>query len=334
MSESTSQAEGPARRNLVDKLLAGDRRALARIISIVEHAGPEGRAALVKLYPHTGRAQIVGVTGPPGAGKSTLVNELALELRRRGRTIAIVAVDPTSPFTGGSILGDRIRMQPLGGDSGVFIRSMASRGQLGGIARATGDVVKVFDAAGFDVIVVETIGAGQAEVEIAREAHTTVVVEVPGLGDDVQAIKAGILEVADIFVVNKADREGAESCRRQLQMMMRLGTPVPGAPGEGWEIPVLTAVATRGEGIGGVADALEGHWRFLHESGRFVERERERAVRELHAIVQNMALDFVRARVPRAQRDEIVAHIQRRALDPYTGAEQLLADALGVAGPT
>ncbi len=310
--------------DLIDRLLAGERRALARTISIVEHGGVDARAALRKLYPHTGRAHILGVTGPPGGGKSTLVNELALELRRRGRTVAIVAVDPTSPFTGGAILGDRIRMQPLGGDRGIFVRSMASRGELGGIARATGDVVKVFDAAGFDIVVVETVGAGQAEVEIAREAQTTLVVQVPGLGDDVQATKAGILEIADIFVVNKADREGADKTQRQLQMMLQLGD----APGEGWDIPIILTVATRGEGIGAVVDAIEGHRAYLQESGSLEQRERDRVGRELRMILQNMALDLVRERVPEEQRLRFVNQIQARAIDPYTAAEQLLGEAL------
>lgn len=316
--------------DLIDRLLAGEWRALARTISIVEHGGVDARAALRKLYPHTGRAHILGVTGPPGAGKSTLVNELALELRRRGRTVAIVAVDPTSPFTGGAILGDRIRMQPLGGDRGIFVRSMASRGELGGIAGATGDVVKVFDAAGFDIVVVETVGAGQAEVEIAREAQTTLVVQVPGLGDDVQATKAGILEIADIFVVNKADREGADKTQRQLQMMLQLGD----APGEGWDIPIILTVATRGEGVGAVVDAIEGHRAYLQESGSLEQRERDRVGRELRMILQNMALDFVRERVPEEQRLRFVDQIQARAIDPYTAAEQLLGDALGVVVPT
>ncbi len=316
--------------DLIDRLLAGEWRALARTISIVEHGGVHAGAALRKLYPHTGRAHILGVTGPPGAGKSTLVNELALELRRRGRTVAIVAVDPTSPFTGGAILGDRIRMQPLGGDRGIFVRSMASRGELGGIARATGDVVKVFDAAGFDIVVVETVGAGQAEVEIAREAQTTLVVQVPGLGDDVQATKAGILEIADIFVVNKADREGADKTQRQLQMMLQLGD----APGEGWDIPIILTVATRGEGIGAVVDAIEGHRAYLQESGSLEQRERDRVGRELRMILQNMALDLVRERVPEEQRLRFVDQIQARAIDPYTAAEQLLGDALGVVVPT
>ena len=315
---------------LIDQMLSGDRRALARTISIVEDGGAGARAALARLYPHTGRAHVLGVTGPPGAGKSTLVNELALELRRRGHTVAIIAVDPTSPFTGGAILGDRIRMQPLGGDQGIFVRSMASRGQLGGIARATGDIVKVFDAAGFDYVIVETVGAGQAEVEIAREAHTTIVVEVPGLGDDVQAIKAGILEIADLFVVNKADRDGAEKVRRQLQMMLHLGGP----PREGWSVPILMAVATRGTGIPDIVDTVEQHRVHLAESGHLQERERGRVVRELRMILQNMALDLIRARVPQERRLELVERIQSRAIDPYSAAEELLGDALGVVGTT
>ena len=316
--------------SLTDQALGGSRRALARLISVVEHGGPAARAALVKLYGRTGRAHIVGVTGPPGAGKSTLVNELALELRRRQRTVAIVAVDPTSPFTGGAVLGDRIRMQPLGGDDGVFVRSMASRGQLGGVARATGDVVKVFDAAGFDVVIVETIGAGQAEVEIAREAHTVVVVEVPGLGDDVQTIKAGILEIADLFVVNKADRDGADRLQRDLRHMLQLGGP----PREEWAVPILPTVATRGEGVAAVVDAFERHHRHLEQSGYLQARGRARVVRELRAILRQMALDLVDERVPPEERDRIVDQIQARVEDPYTAAEQLLGDALGVSGPT
>ena len=315
---------------LIDRLLAGERRALARAISIVEHGGEHARAVLRSLYPYTGHAHVLGVTGAPGTGKSTLVNELALELRRRGRTVAIIAVDPTSPFTGGAILGDRIRMQPLGNDSGIFVRSMASRGQLGGIARATGDVVKVFDAAGFDFVIVETVGAGQAEVEVAREAHTTVVVEVPGLGDDVQAIKAGILEIADIFVVNKADHAGADTCRRQLQMMLQLGAPRR----EGWKVPIIATVATRGENIGEVVDTIQRHWAYLQASGCLQERERGRVMREVRMILQNMALDMVQERVPEERQLLLIERIQARALDPYTAAEQLLGDALGVVGPT
>lgn len=312
---------------LLDQMRNGDRRALSRLVTIVENGGAAGHEALAKVYRFTGSAHIIGVTGPPGAGKSTLVNGLALEYRRRDQRVAIIAVDPTSPFSGGAILGDRIRMQDLGHDTSIFVRSMASRGQLGGLARATGDVVKVLDAAGFDKIIIETVGAGQAEVEIAREAHTTVVVEVPGLGDDVQAIKAGILEIADVFVVNKADREGADKTRRHLEMMMQLGA----APREGWRVPIVMAVATEGQGTGEAVDQIEGHWQHLHQHGHFGQRERERVIRELRAVLQEMALDLIRERVPPEQRDAIINQIQARATDPYTAAERMLQDALGVA---
>lgn len=311
---------------LIDQMRTGDRRALSRLISIVEQGDTLSRSALAKLYQYTGQAHIIGVTGPPGAGKSTLVNELVLELRRRDQSVAVLAIDPTSPFSGGAILGDRIRMQPLGHDPSIFVRSMASRGQLGGLARATGDVVKVLDAAGFQKIIVETIGAGQAEVEIAREAHTTVVVEVPGLGDDVQAIKAGILEIADVFAVNKADREDAQKTQRHLQAMMQLG----GEPREGWHVPILMTVATKGQGIPDTIDAIDAHWQHLHNNGYFAAREQQRVSREFGAILQQLALDRVRERVPEEQYQMVMNQIQAREADPYTAAERMLVDALGV----
>lgn len=315
---------------LVDRLLSGDRRALSRIVTIVENGGPDARRAVAALYPHTGRAQIVGVTGPPGAGKSTLVNQLALELRRRGRRLAVLAVDPTSPFSGGAILGDRIRMAELTADPDVFVRSMATRGQLGGIARATGDVVKVLDAAGFELVLVETVGAGQAEVEIASEADTTLVVEVPGLGDDVQAIKAGILEIADIFVVNKADRQGAAETRRHLQTMLQLGGP----PRDGWSVPILMTVAANGQGVPELADNVAAHWKHLCSSGSRAVREQRRIERELERLLRGMALALVHERVAEQQYEAVVARVQARAVDPYAAAERMLADALGVAEPT
>ena len=309
--------------DLADLLLSGNRRALARGITIVETGGAPARELLSAVYPRTGSAHIVGVTGSPGAGKSTLVNALALHWRRAGKTIGIIAVDPTSPFTGGAILGDRIRMQPLGGDAGIFVRSMASRGRLGGIARATGDAIDLLDAAGFDIVIVETVGAGQGEVEIASAAHTTVVIEAPGMGDDVQAIKAGILEIADVFVVNKADREGADATIRQLRVMLNLG----GRSRAGWMPPILPAVALRDEGTAAIAAEVERHLAYLRAEGQLAEHEQTRAAREFQLIVQESALERIRARLGEADWDALVGRIARREIDPYTATEELLADA-------
>ncbi len=345
MSEPADRSET----DLVEGVLAGQRRAIARTISLVENDGAEAQATLATLHPHTGRAHIVGVTGPPGSGKSTLVNTLALHFRqgsdeRLPRTVGILAVDPTSPFSGGAILGDRIRMRDLAGDPGIFIRSMASRGNLGGLAWATADAVKVLDAAGFDLVIVETVGAGQAEVDIARAAHTTVVVEVPGLGDDVQAIKAGILEIADIFAVNKADLEGADHAVMALRMMldldMRPGQAVMhhgrlmevagnrefGESASRWRPPIYKTVATRREGIAALAAAIDAHRAYLEESGRLERRQRARAAAELETIIQQESLRRVLARTAREDLDVLLERIARRELDPYTASQQLLQD--------
>lgn len=302
-------------------LLAGNRRALARAITQAETGGPQARALMSSVFRHTGRAHIVGITGAPGAGKSSLVSALAQRWRNASKTVGIIAVDPTSPFSGGAILGDRIRMQPLGGDPGIFIRSMASRGRLGGVARATGDAVALLDAAGFDVVIIETVGAGQSEVEIASTAHTTVVIEVPGMGDDVQAIKAGILEIADVFVVNKADRDGAEETARLLRMMLQLG----GAR-SGWTPPVVKAVAIRNNGIDETVEAVERHFAHLNHSGDLARRQRTRAEREFTAILQEAALERVRRQVDAAAWDALVDEVAQRTADPYTAAERLLQD--------
>src|SRR5579864_5187729 len=253
MTTPDSSRPAPASQDLVDRLLAGDRRALARVVTLIENGAPQARQMLARLHTQGGHAHIVGFTGSPGAGKSTLVMQLARELRRREQRIAIIAVDPSSPFTGGAILGDRIRMQELAGDPNVFIRSMASRGSVGGLAAATRDAVRALDAAGFDTIIVETVGAGQAEVEIVRAAQTVVVVTVPGMGDDIQAIKAGILEIADIFDVNKADRPGADQTAAELRMLMSLDSE---RKQKAWRVPIIKTSAVSGEGVPELADKL------------------------------------------------------------------------------
>jgi len=310
---------------LVERLLTGDRRAIARLITTIENDRAEAQEALAALYPHTGRAHIVGVTGAPGTGKSTLVNELAKAYRKRGRTVGIIAVDPTSPFSGGALLGDRIRMRDLSGDQGIFIRSMATRGSLGGLARATADVIKILDAAGYQTIFVETVGAGQAEVDIAKTAHTTIVVEAPGLGDDIQAIKAGITEIADIFVVNKADREGADSTALALEMILDLDhLSHLSSRGHRWRPPICKTIALHGEGVGAVVEAVEEHAAYLRESGNLQRRERERIEGELRSIItQEMARSFFE-RLDEAQFDSLIDSIIRRELDPYSAAALLL----------
>lgn len=335
--------------DLARQVLAGSRRALARLITLIENEDAAAHGALAALYPHTGRAHIVGVTGAPGSGKSTLVNGIAKEYRRDGTSVGIVAVDPTSPFSGGAVLGDRIRMRDLAGDAGIFIRSMASRGSLGGLARATGSVVKLLDAAGFDVVIVETVGAGQSEVDIAKEAHTTVVVQAPGMGDDIQAIKAGILEIADVFVVNKADLPGAENAVKVLQMMQRLGqnhnevtrhhgqflpqiaptvdTHVDGSDEKvgAWETPILKTVSTSGEGIGEVVEAIRAHRSYLQQSGELKAREAARVESELALLLREALLRDLMNSTPAEQISAVLARVLAREVDPYTAVEQLVA---------
>lgn len=324
---------------LVDKLLAGNRRALARVITLIENQGAEAHHALAALYRSTGRAHIIGVTGSPGAGKSTLVNALAKAYRQRGYTVGIIAVDPTSPFTGGALLGDRVRMRDLSGDPGVFIRSMATRGSLGGLAQATADVILALDAAGFQRVLVETVGVGQAEVDIASTAHSTIVVEAPGMGDEVQAIKAGILEIADILAVNKADREGADrtvtalhmvlgsgATMRQVQHHGRLldaGLPAP-APDDGWTPPIIKTVALRDQGVGELLEAIEQHRSHLQVSGELQRREEDRAHAALIRILQAAVLQRLHAAVPARQLHQLVADVAGREIDPYGAADRLL----------
>ena len=311
---------------LVGRLVAGDPRALARAISLVEDEAPEAPALLRALYPRTGRAYLVGVTGPPGAGKSTLVDRLTAEFRRRGATVGIVAVDPTSPFTGGAILGDRIRMQAHAGDSGVFIRSMATRGQLGGLARTTAEVALLFDAAGKDVVLIETVGVGQDEIDVVRTADVAIVVVVPGTGDEVQALKAGIMEIADIFVVNKADREGAERTAAAIEAMLGLEEWPP----DRWRPPVLRTEATTGRGVPELADAIE---RFRHEAGAAAgARRRARAGFRLRELLGNRFFAHVERVLGSEELDRVAERIAAREIDPYSAADAILARALGARG--
>jgi LAO/AO transport system kinase len=305
---------------IVERLLAGDRRAAARLISLIENDTSQAPRLLAALYPHTGRAHIVGVTGYPGTGKSTLVGELTKRIRAQGEKVGIVAVDPTSPFSGGALLGDRIRMQELSTDEGVFIRSMATRGSLGGLARATHDVVKVLDALGQDLIFIETVGAGQSEVEIARAAHTVIVVVAPGLGDEIQAIKAGLFEIADIFVVNKADRESAEGAVATLNYLLDMNQ----ADDERWRPPILKTVAIRSEGAQAVVDALKGHLGYLKESGKLELKNRERSEEEVKRIVEEALLGRLLSRLKEGEWERMMLRIADRELDPYTAAEKLL----------
>jgi len=309
-----------AARAEVSALLAGDRRALARLITTVENRGPEARAVMKEVYPHTGRAHIIGVTGSPGVGKSTLVDALAVELRKSGRTVGIIAVDPTSPFTGGAILGDRIRMQGVGLDEGVFIRSLATRGHLGGLSRATSDVIRLMDASGKDVVLVETVGAGQAEVDIVRLAQTTVVVTVPGLGDDIQAIKAGILEIGDIFVVNKADHDGVERAVNELELMLSLN-PEKG----GWRPPIVKTIARDGTGLPELTEEIDAHLAYLRDSGRLNEKNQTTSESELREIVTARAGKRILAAAAAAGLlSELVARVAAREIDPYTAADEVL----------
>jgi len=323
-------------------ILTGDRLALSRLLTQVENDSPESRAALIELFPHTGKAHLIGVTGSPGTGKSSLVNQLALHYRKaENKRVAIVAVDPSSPFTGGAVLGDRVRMRDLAGDPGVFIRSMATRGSLGGLAQSTSNMVRVFDAAGFDVIIIETVGAGQSEVDIARLAHTTLVVEAPGLGDDIQAIKAGILEIADILVVNKADRPGVEMTEKALKSMLELAHPVQrvfqhhgvsmSAPAHEVEpqaniwIPVIErTVSTEGKGIAELVEAIARHVAYLTQSGDWAARDRTRLEVELDALIREELVSRFRREVSQKQYDDIIEKVFQRELSPGEAVKFLM----------
>lgn len=328
---------------LAEQVLAGKRRAVARLITQIENNRSQAQPALSYLYPHTGRAHLVGITGAPGTGKSSLIGELAKACRRKDRTVAVLAVDPTSPFSGGAVLGDRIRMRDLTGDPGVFIRSMATRGGVGGLAWAVDDAVKVLDAAGFNIIMVETVGAGQNEVDIVRIAHTVVVVEAPGMGDEVQTIKAGLLEIADIFIVNKADRPDVERTVTALRQMLELGhaptgkilhhdtlmtvdgpPPVDSSKTSDWQIPVLKTMALKGEGIDRVIDAIEQHYHYLQTSGELAERNRTRLTDQLENILKTELMHRLVDQLPASYLSETICRLLDRDLTPYEAAQMIL----------
>jgi LAO/AO transport system kinase len=315
---------------MFDEVLAGERLALARLLTLVENDTPKGRLALDYLYPHTGKAHMVGVTGSPGTGKSSLVNQLAKAFRAAGvEKVAIIAVDPSSPFTGGALLGDRVRMRDLSGDPGVFIRSMAARGALGGLSRTTASAAQVMDAAGFDIILIETVGAGQSEVDIARLAHSVVVVEAPGLGDDIQAIKAGILEIADILVVNKCDLPGAERTARALRAMLEMAHPTkPGAitGADFWTIPVLLACSTGSQPVEDIVDAVQQHKRYLQSSGEWQRRERERLENNLAALLRDMLVERFHRSLPEGKYQDVLDRLSSRDLSPFEAVEELMPE--------
>ena len=310
---------------LVERLLSGDRRALARMVTLIENNAPVARQYLAELHLHAGGGHIIGITGAPGAGKSTLVTHMVRELRLRDRKVGVVAVDPSSPFSGGAILGDRIRMMELAGDPNVFIRSMASRGSLGGLSASTRDVVRAMDAAGYDPIIIETVGTGQAEVEVMRAAQTVLVVAAPGMGDEVQAIKAGILEIADIFVISKADKPGADQTVAELAMLLSLDPErrLHDKSKPYWRIPVLKTSAIKDQGIVELIDTIERHRAYLIESGMLSHRAQRQVRSEVQALLIHAMMESLHQLVSEDEWRALIEDITTRERDPYSVAQEL-----------
>ena len=305
---------------LVQRILAGEKRSIARAITIIENNGEKAQKIISAIYPYTGKAYVIGITGPAGSGKSTLIEKIVKKLRENGKSVGVVAVDPTSPFTGGAFLGDRIRMQNLSLDEEVFIRSMASRNSLGGLAKATKDAIKVLDAAGKDYIIVETVGAGQLEVDIVKVAHTVIIVLAPGFGDEIQAIKAGLMEIGDIFVINKADRENADRAVIDLLSALELNTK------KKWKSQVIKTVALTGKGVDELLKAIEEHRKYL-EAGELEERRRKRIEAELLEAISQRLTDTIIAELKTDKKlESFIEKIMNRESDPYTIADMLLKE--------
>lgn len=305
--------------SLIQSALSGDKKAIARLITIVENDEEKAREVVKKIYPLTGKAYVVGITGPPGSGKSTLLDKLIKLARDEGHRVGVIAIDPTSPFTGGALLGDRLRMQRHSTDPDVFIRSMATRGSLGGLAKATNDAVKVLDAAGYDLIFVETVGVGQIEVDIVKTADTVVLVTVPGLGDEVQAIKAGLMEVADIFAINKADREGVEMVYLELKMAIEFEREK--WKGLGWEPPIVETTAFTLKGVRPLWEAIKRHRKHMEESGRLRKRRAFRAREEVKTIIASTIAGKVEEKLERGEARELIEEVVERKLDPYSASQ-------------
>jgi LAO/AO transport system kinase len=308
---------------LISAVRSGDARALARAISTIENRAVGSSDLLKTLFPHTGKARVIGLTGAPGAGKSTLVDQLAKFYRKQDRTVGIIAVDPTSPYTGGAILGDRIRMQDHYADPGIYIRSMATRGSLGGLARTTADVATVLDASGRDVILIETVGVGQDEVEIVRLADITVVILVPGMGDDVQTIKAGIMEIADIFVINKSDREGAERVEREIRALQSLAVR-----NDSWTPPIVKTVASEGKGIEELAAAVVGYEKFLQKENRALKKRVENWQERLLEMLRDAMLEKARAQLGDGSMERLAFEVAEHKRDPYSLIEEIVRSGL------
>ena len=309
--------------DIVAELLNGSKLAISRAITAVENEYDNAVEIMQKIYPHTGRAYVIGITGPPGAGKSTLTDKLTKEYRNRGKTVGIIAVDPSSPFSGGAILGDRIRMNELTMDEGVFIRSMATRGSLGGMSRKTAEAVKVLDAAGKDIIIIETVGVGQSEVDIVKAADTTLVVLVPGLGDDIQAIKAGILEIGDVFAINKADRDGVERLHIEMEMMLDLDQNETE-----WRPKITRTIASQNQGVVELVDSIEEHAAYMVKTGLIQKRRYARTRNEILTMLDEAIQTYLKKKVAGSRFEALREEVSQRKNDPYSAVKSILAEVL------